>query len=296
MKRSVYGQPPHYLKISFHIPQEIEDSMVSCLEDLGFLGCETRSCFNGALEIDAYFDGDGKAESVLTQIKEFLSAQKAQGIAFSESEFSLNRVETYDWVNQCKANFQPIRVFPDLIILPPWETDSAITGINNIIINPGMGFGTAKHATTILCLKALRNVLRPGDSLLDFGSGNAILSIFAAKLGAMRIDAIENDKDANDNAYENLSLNELSEKIQIHQDLASVGANKYDVVVSNIDLGVVSSNLPMLLERTLSGGYLILSGIEDYEEKRFADILAGHSVMSYTREVLDGWIMAVARV
>lgn len=182
-----------------------------------------------------------------------------------------------------------------ITVAPPWvDTGSAELVIR---IEPAMAFGTGEHATTRLCLSLLQRVIRQGDTVADLGSGSAVLSIAAAKLGASRVAAIEIDPDATSNAEENVARNEVATKVHLFEGDAAMLLPliaPVRVVLANILSSVILELLPVMRDALTPDGEAILSGImldeRDMMLARLAD--AGWSV---TREESEGeWWSAVA--
>ncbi len=149
-----------------------------------------------------------------------------------------------------------------ITVAPPWvETGPAEITIR---IEPAMAFGTGEHATTRLCLSLLQRVIRPGDTVADLGSGSAVLSIAAAKLGASRVAAIEIDPDATRNAEENVARNEADATVHLFEGDAAVLLPliaPVRVVIANILSSVILELLPAMRDALTPDGEAILSGI-----------------------------------
>jgi ribosomal protein L11 methyltransferase len=149
-----------------------------------------------------------------------------------------------------------------ITVAPPWvETGPAEIVIR---IEPAMAFGTGEHATTRLCLSLLQRVIRPGDTVADLGSGSAVLSIAAAKLGASRVAAIEIDADATANAQENVARNDAGDKVHLFEGDAAVLLPliaPVRVVIANILSSVILEMLPLMRDALTPDGEVVLSGI-----------------------------------
>jgi ribosomal protein L11 methyltransferase len=132
-----------------------------------------------------------------------------------------------------------------------------------------MAFGTGTHATTILCIQALEERLkRKGQSVLDVGTGSAILSIIAAKLGAKEVWGIDIDGAAVENARVNVERNGVSDIVKIRKGSIGSLQKKFDVIVANIDLKSLRRMRRSLAGRLKNLGVLILSGILGGEKER----------------------------
>ena len=162
-----------------------------------------------------------------------------------------------------------------ITVAPPWvETGPAEIMIR---IEPAMAFGTGEHATTRLCLSLLQRVVRPGDTVADLGSGSAVLSIAAAKLGASRVAAIEIDSDATANAQQNVARNDAGDKVHLFEGDAGVLLPliaPVRVVIANILSSVILEMLPLMRDALTPDGEAVLSGILLEEREMMLEKLA----------------------
>ncbi|HEX2190079.1 MAG TPA: 50S ribosomal protein L11 methyltransferase [Longimicrobiaceae bacterium] len=195
-------------------------------------------------------------------------ARLAEGLPDgAEPELTWRWQESEDWARKWKEGLRPRRVTPRVVVKPTWTEWDAAPGETVIDIDPQMAFGTGEHATTRGCLRLLDGALRPGDRVLDVGSGSAILAIAAARLGAGETVAVEYDPDANLNARENLELNGVEGRVRIVEAMADPallrGLGRFDLLLANILSSVIRPLLPGFRE-ALGGspeGRLIVSGI-----------------------------------
>ena len=181
-----------------------------------------------------------------------------------------------EWEREWKRGLQPRQVTERLVVKPSWTEWEPKPGQVVIEIDPEMAFGTGEHATTRGCLRLLDGVIRPGDRVLDVGSGSAVLSIAAAHLGASEVVAIECDPDANVNARDNLRHNRAEERVRLIEAaaqpemLANLGA--FDLVLANILSGVIRPLLPAFARALAlsANGHLVVSGILEHEAEAVA--------------------------
>jgi ribosomal protein L11 methyltransferase len=153
-----------------------------------------------------------------------------------------------DWVRQTQDAWPPMLVGERFFLVTPWRTEPTPPGRIRLEINPGMQCGTGQHPCTRLCLEAMERVVRPGDSVLDVGSGSGILSIAAKLLGAGRVIACDLDPEA-------------AKPVPFFVGSAdAVGSGAFDVVVANISEDVLGPLRPDL-ERVARKR--ILSGFQD---------------------------------
>jgi len=189
----------------------------------------------------------------------------------------LDVLKKEDWAEAWKKHFKVQHVTKRVVIKPTWLKYKKKNGEVVVELDPGMSFGTGKHATTRFCLKMLDRVSklskRTGMSILDAGCGSGILSIAAVKLGFHPVMAFDIDPESVIIAKENLALNELSSRnAKIYEaELSELKPKiKYDVITANIISGVLIQNREKLSSMLKPDGYLILAGIlkTDYRELR----------------------------
>jgi len=198
----------------------------------------------------ALFDPDADVAVMLAEA----AAQAGLG---KVPEFSVEAVEEQNWVQLTQAQFDPIRVSGRLWIVPSWH-DAPDPAAINLILDPGMAFGTGSHPTTRLCLEWLERTVAAGDSLLDYGCGSGILAIAAAKLGAASVAGVDIDPQAVEAANANAERNGVVARFA---DSAQALAGEYDVVVANILSNPLRVLAPAICAHVRSGGRLALSGI-----------------------------------
>lgn len=174
-----------------------------------------------------------------------------------------------DWETLWRRGLGPRRITPRLHVAPTWDIPEVGEGEILIVLDPGMAFGTAEHATTRGCLRLLDSRVRAGDRIADIGSGSGILGIAAARLGAREVLAVEMDPLACEVAEENIAANGVQDRVRIlvgevqEGDLLEGGP--YQGVVANIQRSVLLPLLSTLRRSLATGGWLILSGIQAEE-------------------------------
>lgn len=166
-------------------------------------------------------------------------------------------IEEQDWVRTTQAQFDPIHITDNLWIVPTWHTSPNENAIN-IILDPGLAFGTGSHPTTHLCLEWLTQQADLGD-VLDYGCGSGILAIAAKKLGSKTTVGVDIDDQAVTASRFNAEQNDT-------QDIAFYDANDFsnqtfDIVVANILSSALMVLAPALAKYCKTGGKIALSGI-----------------------------------
>jgi ribosomal protein L11 methyltransferase len=187
-----------------------------------------------------------------------------------------------DWEILWKKGLGPRSVTDRLIIAPSWEIPDVEEGQILIVLDPGMAFGTAEHATTRGCLRLMDSRVREGDRIADVGSGSGILSIAAARLGAREVLAVDGDPLACDAARENLMANEVQGKVRVVQEeyrgREPLPGERYQGIVANIQPSVLLPLLPAFRDSLEEGGWLILSGILAEERGSVLSVAAGYGL------------------
>lgn len=187
-----------------------------------------------------------------------LLAEAAAAIGLpSVAEYSVEEVAEQNWVQLTQSQFDPIRVSERLWIVPSWH-ESPDPAAVNLILDPGMAFGTGSHPTTRLCLEWLERNVTADCTVLDYGCGSGILAIAAARLGAGRVAGVDIDPQAVDAARANAERNGVT---ALFADSAQPVAGEYDLVVANILSNPLRVLAPAICAHVGSGGRLALSGI-----------------------------------
>jgi ribosomal protein L11 methyltransferase len=170
-----------------------------------------------------------------------------------------------DWSSAWREKFKPFKVSRRFWIQPSWqELERVPAGAMALTLDPGMAFGTGLHPSTQMCLQVLEDMLTPGETVLDVGTGSGILAIAAAKLGASKVVALDVDRLATAAARENVRRNDVAGQVAIYQGTtAALRTQQWDYVVVNILAPVIIALLDEggLLDHATASGRLILSGI-----------------------------------
>jgi ribosomal protein L11 methyltransferase len=203
-----------------------------------------------------------------------------------------------DWSVRWREGLGP-RSIGRLTIVPSWIEYAPAEGETVVVLDPETAFGSGEHGSTRATLRLLDHYLKPGDFLLDLGSGSGILAIAGARLGAGRAVGIEIDKAAEAVAERNATLNFVADRTAFFTGDASSLALLFgpvDLVTSNILRTVNVSLLPTVYRVLRRGGTAIFSGMERDEAGEFrAPLLAaGFQILT---EHVDGewWAVAAER-
>jgi len=185
-------------------------------------------------------------------------------------------VPDQDWGEAWKEGLRAFSV-GRVFLRPSWVEAGAPPGAAEVVLDPGMAFGTGTHPTTALCLGAVDEFLlaRPGASVLDVGTGSGLLAIAARKLGAGRVAATDTDPVAVEVARENAARN--GAEIEVGGAPLSEVPGPFDLVVANILANTLLDLAPALSRQVAPDGRLILAGLlkEQAEEVRRAYLALG---------------------
>jgi ribosomal protein L11 methyltransferase len=215
-----------------------------------------------------------------------LLATAGQAIGQNEvPEFTIEAVAEQNWVQLTQSQFDPIRVSERLWIVPSWHESPDPSAVN-LILDPGMAFGTGSHPTTRLCLEWLERTVDADCTVLDYGCGSGILAIAAARLGAGRVAGVDIDPLAVEAARANAERNGVS---ALFADSAEPVAGEYDVVVANILSNPLRVLAPAICAHVRSGGQLALSGILREQAEEIIGIYAQWLPMQVA-DVREDWV------
>ncbi|MFO7613711.1 MAG: 50S ribosomal protein L11 methyltransferase, partial [Bacteroidales bacterium] len=176
-----------------------------------------------------------------------------------EIKFYIKRLEEKNWNQEWERNYEPVTIGGKCYVRAPFHP--SLPGMTyEIVIEPKMSFGTAHHATTQLMAAWLMDLDVYGMDVLDMGCGTGILAILANKLGARSVMAVDNDEWARQNAVENLRNNNVTDGIVRLGDAAVIEAEKYDLILANINRNVLLQDMEKYAMGLRPGGQLLLSG------------------------------------
>ena len=251
----------------------------------------------GNMQVVAYFPQDESTEAARNQLEQAIW-HMSQIVPLDPIEYQL--VLDQNWMEAWKANYKPLKIGRNLIVLPAWVDPALAENRIPIIISPDMAFGTGTHPSTQLCMLALEKYGVKEMDVIDIGTGSGILSIEAAKLGAERILGVDNDPDAIPSAINNAALNGVADKIVFevgtHTDVLkrTDGLNQSPRVIANILSPILANMLSTGLSDLVSpSGLLFLGGVLDHQAQSLADL--ARSLGLSLRETLqqEDWVVLV---
>ena len=217
----------------------------------------------GDTDVMALYDAETDMAAVIAQLQQ-------SPLLGNDFVHKIEQLEDKDWEREWMDNFHPMRFGQRLWICPSWREVPEPEAVN-VMLDPGLAFGTGTHPTTALCLEWLDGLDLVGKTVVDFGCGSGILAIAALKLGAARAVGIDIDPQAITASRDNAERNGVSDRLELYlpkdqpQDLLG------DVVVANILAGPLRELAPLISGLPKSGGHLGLSGILESQAESVAD-------------------------
>lgn len=261
-------------EIACDIPEELVDTVATYLAELSGCGVCIENLNVDAFSpseitlatvktVRAYFEGMKDTDALLDEIALFLRQLAGEHPGYSPARPTLSVVRSEDWSSSWKANFKPLRVGRRLLVVPTWEEAAPEPDDIVLRLDPGMAFGTGGHETTRLCLELLEACMDgpAAPAILDLGTGSGILAMAAARLGAGRVLALDIDPQAVEVARENLSLNDLAERVECGTTPLERVEETFRIILANILAEELVRLAVPLRDRLTAGGMLVLSGI-----------------------------------
>ncbi len=255
------------------------EALSDAMLELGALSTDIHDAAAGTEREQPLFDEPGEESDKLwraseltalfeagTDIPAIVQAAAEAAQLVSLPSYSVTHVEEQDWVRLTQSQFDPIRISSRLWIVPSWHRAPDPAAIN-LILDPGLAFGTGSHPSTHLCLAWLDSNLQAGEDVLDYGCGSGILAIAASKLGARHVTGVDIDVQAITASRNNAVLNQCDPwNVEFHMAnvTARAGTHKAtsaDVVIANILANPLIILAPILAASCRAGGRIALSGI-----------------------------------
>lgn len=219
--------------------------------------------------------------------------QKAIENQFSEREIICEKLQNQVWERTWLEHFKPM-LFGDSTWIIPSEFNVINEEAVNIMLDPGMAFGTGTHATTALCLEWIDAHELQGQKVIDFGCGSGILAIAALKHGAQTAFCTDIDPQAIESTLINAENNQVSEGIEIVAGNKVLELEKLDVVLANI-LAAPLMGLVKTFEKILKpGGELIMSGILAEQTDEVIEKFS-QSFIDFQVKITDDWASIYAK-
>lgn len=295
----------NWLEIKIIAPAEQLEIVANLFEELNAGGVQISD--NTTLDADladnqvgvsAYLTTDVDQAQFIEQLKKRITQLQHDGWLTTDLAILTKKIAESDFTTSWQDYYEPVRVTRYLTIVPQWQDYQPQSPLEQIIrLNPGKSFGTGMHPTTRLALSCLELTLQGGETVFDVGTGSAILSIMAAKLGAKKVMATEFDPVAIPFAQENIELNDLATRIELVQgSLLEPVTSQADLIVANMLPETLLPLIPQLSAHLQHEGTVILTGIIDSQlAKVKAAISEHHFTVDFQMSMADWHCLRIKR-
>ncbi|MEX3074477.1 50S ribosomal protein L11 methyltransferase [Vibrio alginolyticus] len=217
----------------------------------------------GDTDILALYDAEADTSFIIDQIK-------ASNMLADDFAYKVEQLEDKDWEREWMENFHPMKFGERLWICPSWR-DIPEPDAVNVMLDPGLAFGTGTHPTTALCLEWLEGLDLAGKTVIDFGCGSGILAIAAIKLGAEKVIGIDIDPQALQASRDNAERNGVADQLEVYLPQNQPEGLIADVVVANILAGPLRELAPVIKGLVKPNGDLAMSGVLDTQAEDVAN-------------------------
>ena len=292
--------------VYYELKLKINPQMADIISDIWF---EKLPCEGVILAEEAYKDlemvstTEGTLKVFLTEkadVQTFINEQRKilKSRGFSEEElgtweYTLEEKENQDWSQKWKEKWDVTHVTDKITVVPDWIEYTSKEGEVIIKMEPGCAFGTGTHATTQLCMRAIQNYLKSGDTVADIGMGSGILSVLAKKFGASYVYGCDNDETVIDVAKDNAVKNNVECTFEL--GTADRVKEKFDFVCANILHNVLAEIMPDLKNLMKEDGLLSLSGILEEKAPVVIDAINKCGLKIVEQDRINQWVGFLVR-
>lgn len=287
-----------WLSLKIEADDKTADLLSDALMELGALSASIEDAHAETPEEQAIFGEPGDPPPGIWQrsVVNALFAEDADTIEIMQSlqkmtglcdlAYSTEQLADQDWVRTTQSQFKPICINDNLWIVPSWHEPPDPDALN-IILDPGLAFGTGSHPTTHLCLQWLAPHINNQQTVLDYGCGSGVLAIAAKKMGAARVIGTDIDNLAIDSSNFNAGRNQVDAEFYLPEQLPQLQA---EIVVANILSSALMVLAPALASACKKQGKIALSGILEPQAALVSDVYKEWFDME-TPILMEGWAL-----
>ncbi|EZP76204.1 ribosomal protein L11 methyltransferase [Parageobacillus genomosp. 1] len=247
--------------------------------------------------IKAYLPVNSFLGETVEEIKQAINNLLLYDIDIGKNKITISEVNEEEWATAWKKYYNPVKISEKFTIVPTWEVYEPVSSDELIIeLDPGMAFGTGTHPTTVMCIQALEKYVKPGDTVIDVGTGSGILSIAAAMLGAKSVRALDLDPVAVDSARLNVKLNKVQHIVTVSQNnLLDYIDERANIIVANILAEIILRFVDDAYRLLEKDGYFITSGIIQAKKQEVKDGLTAAGFVIEETLVMEDWVAFIAK-
>lgn len=269
----------NYIELTFLVSPKhpFTDILVAQLAELGFESfCESDQ------GVQAYIQEADFNSNMLNQVG-LLKEPGESNISYKQQ-----LIPAQNWNALWESNFDPVKVGMECIVRAPFHDKPA--GFKfDIVIDPKMSFGTGHHDTTMLMIEEMLKLKLSGKRLLDMGCGTAVLAILAAKMGAEKIVAIDNEEWAYKNAMDNFIANDCRQVLVIHGNAKHIPDCSFDYIFANINKNVLLADMETYCKHLSTDGRLLISGFFIHDISALVDKAKECGLQLLSQMERNGW-------
>ncbi len=216
------------------------------------------------------------------------SVDMLQFVQDNQVPYEKTVIEPRNWNAEWESSFEPVIIEDFCAVRASFHPPITSTQYE-IVITPKMSFGTGHHATTWQMIRLMKDLEFKGKSVLDFGTGTAVLAILAEKLGAINIDAFDNDDWSIENSRENIASNNCVH-IELGKEERIRGEKKYDVILANINKHVILSHMKSIKDHLVDGGVVLFSGLLPGDKDEIVSSAWDAGMRLEQTSIKDNWL------
>lgn len=275
-------------EIGARVSWEAMEAVAEELRELGAAGVVVEQQGQEAL-VKAYLEDDAQVLDALSRLQDAIDLLPSWDLPMGPGEVWCTKIDPQEWETAWQTFFRPMRLGRRLWLCPPWETVAPAEDEIVVVIDPGNAFGTGEHETTQLCAELLEETIQGGETVADVGTGSGVLAILAAKLGAGRVYAIDNDPVAVEAAEENVARNGVEEVVQVREGHFLSGLQGIEVLVANLNTALLQQMLASLPKALRPGCRIIVSGIGVPNRESVRQSFQSHGITLLAEPVRGEW-------
>lgn len=281
-----------WTQVTVQVPVQMEDAVSDFLATLTGRGVQTGEG-EGTVLIDAYLSPE-KADAQLEQIRRYIGDLTGDGCRSDAVSVRAEEIAEEDWMSVFRSQHRPVRISDRLVIRPAWCDP---VGSRDLILDPGLAFGTGSHFTTRMCLELLDSLqgVPEGARMLDLGTGSGILAIAGAFLGLGDILAVDVDPMAVEVAAGNVEGNHVADVIRVKRGSLEEAEGAYEIITANLSGSLLMKLAEEICPHLAVNGHLIVSGImaDEREDVITTFVRCGLQTEKIVQE--DEWVAALYR-
>ena len=271
-----------YIQVRVQLPDSYKELAVAWLSEVGYEGFDESEVGR----LDAYISEaafePSHLESVLSQL------------AIPAVTWSTAQIPAQNWNSVWESAYSPVSIAPFCQVVSTFHLEQNLVDPTDcsytIVIDPKMSFGTGHHETTRLMIQMMERIKIEGLSVLDMGCGTGVLGILAAKMGARRVKGIDIDPWSVENSTENISLNSIHGMSISQGDVSALEEQKFDLILANINMGVLKRDIPLYAQHLTPGGQLLISGFYPENEPELLSIAEEASLEKENSLIENDWM------